>query len=71
MATELDEKRMIRPLPDGCVELERIEIIKYLDADGNPVLIHQASESLRTWEAIGMCVFTTDTLRRALLEEDA
>ena len=60
----------LHPLPDGCIELERIEIIKYLDADGDPVLIHQATDGLRTWEALGMAIYTADTLRRALQEEN-
>lgn len=60
----------IEPLPDGAIELERIEIIKYLDTDGDPVIFHQASDGLRSWEALGMAIYTADTLRRALQSED-
>lgn len=64
-----DRERLSRDLPDGFTELERIEIVKALDTEGEPCIWHGSTPGLRTWEAIGMTTYTNDTLRRALLEE--
>lgn len=61
---------VVVPLPEGCTEVERIEIIKAVDQDGELFIQHSATSGLRSWEAIGMLTYTVDTLRRALLEGD-
>lgn len=60
---------LIAPLPEGFTELERIEIVKALDADGEPCIWHSATSGLRSWEALGMAIYTADSLRAALQRE--
>lgn len=54
--------------PDEYVELESLTITKALNADGDMVLVTEKTEGLSCWEAIGMCVTTADTLRKALVD---
>ena len=60
---------VVFPLPEGCTEVERIEIIKAVDADGELFIQHSATPGIRSWEALGMVIYTADTLRKALLDE--
>lgn len=57
-------------LPDGWLAVDTVTITKALDADGEVRLLHHATDGLNTWEAIGMCVHTTDVLRKALTDDD-
>lgn len=48
-------------------------IAKIVDAEGETSLVQMASHSLRTWEAAGMALALTDSLRqgmRAMFVED-
>lgn len=41
-------------LPEGYIPLSYVAVIKCLDPDGHPVLIHAESDDLSIWEAVGM-----------------
>lgn len=56
-------------LPEGWIAVETVTITKALDAEGSVRLCHHATDGLNTWEAIGMCVHTSDVLRRALTDD--
>jgi hypothetical protein len=60
---------LIAPLPDGFTELERITVYKALAEDGTLCIWHSATPGLRTWEALGMLIYSADTLRNALQHE--
>lgn len=53
-------------VPDYWTPLESVTITKALDAEGDVRLCHHATDGLNTWEAIGMCIYTSDVLRLAL-----
>lgn len=41
-------------IPNGYVPLGYVAVIKCLDADGIPVLVHAESEDISIWEAAGI-----------------
>lgn len=56
-------------IPDGCTPLESVVITKGLDENGEVVMWHRATDGLNSWEALGMCIVTADTLRDRLRED--
>ncbi len=40
------------------------------DFDGDVRLVTHADDGISTYEAIGMCIHTTDLLRKALTDDD-
>lgn len=56
-------------IPDGCTPLESVVITKGLNEHGEVVMWHRATDGLNSWEALGMCVATADTLRKALADD--
>ena len=55
---------------DGYQPIEAVLIIEALDEEGDVVLMHCASKGLKSWKALGMTMYTSDTLRRKLQEEE-
>ena len=55
---------------DGYTPLEAVIIMEALNSEGELTMVHCATNGLRTWKAIGMCVVTTDAMRDALRGED-
>lgn len=54
------------PLPERSTPTDLLLIVKALDEDGEFTFYTRASESLSTWEAIGLLTATLDQLRKAL-----
>lgn len=54
---------------DGYQPLEAVLVMEALDEEGDLVLLHVASNGLRTWKAIGMAVYVADTLRHRMQED--
>lgn len=61
-------------LPDGWMPLEAISVVKCLDDEGSVVLYLAGTETLSTWEAMGMLQaaldVNRDTLRGAFAVND-
>lgn len=60
-------------LPDDCIPLEAIVLIKCLAPDGATMICERSSDGITPWEAIGMALSYADGLRHALVhgeEED-
>ena len=53
-------------VPDNWVVLETVTIVKALDEDGVERVHHECTSGLNSWEAIGMCIWTSDVLRSAM-----
>lgn len=57
-------------VPDGWLVVGTVTLTKAVDEDGQTQLLTHADEGISTFEAIGMCVHTTDVLRRALTDDE-
>jgi len=57
-------------IPDRWVPVGAVTIVKAVDEDGDVRLVTHADDGISTYEAIGMCVHTTDLLRKALTDDD-
>lgn len=57
-------------LPDGSTPLELVLSMKVLSADGDVALVERMSRGLGQWEALGMAVTLTDSLRASLMHTD-
>jgi len=57
-------------IPDRWVQVGAVTIVKAVDEDGDVRLVTHADDGISTYEAIGMCVHTTDLLRKALTDDD-
>lgn len=53
-------------LPDGYTPLEVIVAVKCLSESGHVALVHRFSRNLTTFEAVGMAVSLSDSLRQHL-----
>lgn len=59
---------MTGSLPEGALVVDVLLVAKVLDADGDVMLVQMASPGLTTWEAAGMAVAISDSLRDGLRE---
>lgn len=67
MADELSTESSVTDcLEEGYIPLAFIASIKALNADGEVVLVHRATEGLNSWEAVGMAMSLSDDLRDGL-----
>lgn len=44
----------LRELPEGSVEIGRIQLITFLNADGDTLFRYQHDDGISGWEAIGL-----------------
>lgn len=49
-------------LQEGYVPLEAVAIIKCLDQNGQPTLVMETTDSLSSWEALGMLTAAARTM---------
>lgn len=54
------------PLPDGWTPLSAVAIVKCLDRDGTVRLCSRYTDSLNTWEALGMLTAEQGSLNHQL-----
>ena len=58
------------PLPEHWTPLEAVAVIKCLDEKGDPTLWMTSTESLNSWERLGMLTAARDITRSQFVPED-
>lgn len=66
-ATAFGQPLVTTHLPDGFVPVDVLVVVKGLDPDGDTAVFECSTDTLSTWEALGMATACADSLRRALL----
>jgi hypothetical protein len=61
------------PVPEGCVPLEAIVLVKMIDEEGKPDIFMTATPGLTTWEGLGLVTaaqFRMNAGMNGLLDDD-
>jgi hypothetical protein len=54
---------LTEPIPERWTPFEAIAVLKCLDEDGEVALCLRSTESLRSWDSVGMLTVALDTSR--------
>lgn len=55
----------VTPLPEGCIPLEAVVLIRCLDEDGDPTIEIRSTDGLASWDRIGMLTVALDVTRES------
>jgi len=61
-------KTSTQNLPDGWTPLDAIAVIKCLDENGIPAFCIRATETLSSWESLGLLQAAVDSQRSAIID---
>ncbi len=64
------QKLVTNHLPEGFVPLDVVVVVKGFSAEGEPEVYECSTDTLSTWEALGMIISCGDSLRKALSSGD-
>lgn len=65
-ATAFGQPLITTHLPEGFVPMDVLVSVKGLDPNGETAVYECSTDTLSTWEALGMAITCGDALRRAL-----
>lgn len=65
-ATAFGQPLIVDHLPEGFVPMDVVVVVKGLLSDGKTGVFECSTDTLSTWEALGMVISCGDALRRAL-----